>query len=106
MNAKQTANGTTMSWVLATGMVVALVSMPAVVSAKGGKCDPSICSTNSPVVDGAEIEGQAFHELSVAGEVNAAGFVVTGIRKPGARPESKIRTTTSTPRPANTPAAE
>jgi len=85
MNAKETENGKTMNWVLAAGMMVALMSMPAVASAGKG-CDPDFCGHNSPVVDGAAIEGQAFHELSVAGEANAAGFVVTGFRKAGARP--------------------
>jgi hypothetical protein len=35
---------------------------------------------NSPIIDGAAIDGQVFHELNVAGKPNAAGLVVTAVK--------------------------
>jgi hypothetical protein len=55
-----------------------------------GGCDEFGCGSNSPVVDGAEIDrvvredassSRSFHELHMGGLPNAAGFAVLGARK-------------------------
>ena len=71
---------------LVAGMTLAMASSP-VLAGPAGDCPKWACGSNSPVVEGALIEGRAFHELSVAGDANKAGFVVTGVRENSRQPD-------------------
>jgi transcription elongation factor len=56
----------TVKYLLATGVMLAAASWTTVASARAA-CPKWMCGSNSPVVEGAAIEGRAFHELSEAG---------------------------------------
>ena len=80
------STGKTVRYLLAAGVVLTLASWASVASAVVG-CSRWGCGTTSPVVESATIEGRGFHELNMAGDANAAGFVVTSARKNGRQPD-------------------
>jgi hypothetical protein len=55
--------GTTVKYLVAAGMMLAMASSP-VLAGPAGDCPKSACGSNSPVVEGASIEGRGVRENS------------------------------------------
>ena len=61
--------------------LVALMSASVAGAVGAPVCPRWVCGSNSPVIDGAAIDGHPCHELPLASAVSAAGFQVTEVRR-------------------------